>query len=404
MGKWLRNSFWLVVLLVACQQKIEQQVPVFHFEDPFDTSDTSVVFQERKVFDQDSILFTDNQFDGARINDFERLDDTTFLVTITPENEPINPSPWYAFRVWSRKPGTYYFKMNYGSFRHRYYPMISNDGDSWINLDSGLVQYDSGNFSSFKLELTKDTLWVAGQHVISSNKVAQWAVDLAREGRLKFDVIGQSKLGRRLVCLKYLNPNSKGTVVVLSRQHPPEVTGYRAMQFFMDELLHHELSDAFFDRYNLLIYPCINPDGVDHGHWRHSAGGVDLNRDWGEYLQTEVKQVVKDIYKETSTAPVILGIDFHSTYRDVFYTNDTITSYDYVKEDWFSYMEKTINNYEVNEKSSAIKRPVSKSWFYAAFGAQGITYEVGDNTIDSLIELKGRASARGILMSLTKSR
>ena len=41
----------------------------------------------------------------------------------------------------------------------------------------------------------------------------------------------------------------------------------------------------------------MNPDGVDLGHWRHNAGGIDLNRDWSVYNQKEIKTTVDFISK-----------------------------------------------------------------------------------------------------------
>lgn len=35
------------------------------------------------------------------MNRCEQISETEFKVIISPENEPINPSPWYAFKVWS---------------------------------------------------------------------------------------------------------------------------------------------------------------------------------------------------------------------------------------------------------------------------------------------------------------
>ena len=67
----------------------------------------------------------------------------------------------------------------------------------------------------------------------------------------------------------------------------------------------------------------MNPDGVDLGHWRHNSGGVDLNRDWSKYHQKEIKTTVDFISKtlKASNSKLVLGLDFHSTYYDVFYTN-----------------------------------------------------------------------------------
>ena len=41
----------------------------------------------------------------------------------------------------------------------------------------------------------------------------------------------------------------------------------------------------------VIVYPLMNPDGVDEGHWRHNTGGIDLNRDWAHYNQPETRQV-----------------------------------------------------------------------------------------------------------------
>ena len=78
-----------------------------------------------------------------------------------------------------------------------------------------------------------------------------------------------------------------------------------------------------FKKYRVLAFPLINPDGVDLGHWRHNASGVDTNRDWGRYRQPEIKSIVKFIHKikKRDNNKIVMGLDFHSTYYDVFYTN-----------------------------------------------------------------------------------
>lgn len=46
----------------------------------------------------------------------------------------------------------------------------------------------------------------------------------------------------------------------------------------------------------------MNPDGVDNGHWRHYAGGIDLNRDWANFNRPEtraVKTFMENKIKET---------------------------------------------------------------------------------------------------------
>ncbi|MFT6868000.1 MAG: hypothetical protein ACJA08_002848 [Cyclobacteriaceae bacterium] len=400
----MRCTFIIVVFLVfGCSQRLA--VPAFYYPEPYDTSDKEIFIQEKKVFDDDSLVFADNLFDGARLNGFNRLNDSVFQVIILPENEPINPSPWYAFRLWSPTASEIYISIDYGKYKHRYYPKTSQDGKVWLNVDSSsVINNDEGVFNYLRLSLSaNDTLWVAGQDVITSTAVRQWAEVLSEREETALKVIGKSKLGKDLFVLDIDEGKSenKPMLVVLSRQHPPEVTGYKAMEYFIDEVVKGDsLAQSFRAKFRILVFPLLNPDGVDMGHWRHGAGGVDLNRDWASYLQPEVAVVVNYIFKESQKNKVVFGIDFHSTYHDVFYTNDTLSAYPDTRQQVFSFMESEIPDYKVNEKPSAVTKPVSKSWFFSAFKAEGITYEVGDSTPEDTIELKGRAAARGVMKVL----
>ena len=387
-----------IILFISCEKS--PKAPVFDFPDSYDTHNKTIVLQEKKVFDNDSIVHADNLFDGARLNDFDRLNDSTFQVVIRPENEPINPSPWYAFRVMSKIDQTIYLAFEYGEYKHRYYPKLSSDGITWQNADSSAIVYDEEKFDLLRLSLEEDdTVWVAGQDVLNSNFVYTWAKQFADEHSIDIEKIGLSALGRDMIVLEsQVESEASSTLVILSRQHPPEVTGFKAMMYFVDELFSNDsLSADFLEDHKVLVFPLLNPDGVDLGHWRHNVNGVDLNRDWSDYRQPEIEVVANYIYEANKKSPVVMGLDFHSTYHDVFYTNDTLSIIPEVRHEWFSFMESEIEGYLVNEKSSPISRPVSKSWFYAAFRAEGITYEVGDDTEERLIELKGRLSAIALM-------
>ncbi|MEM9142625.1 MAG: M14 family metallopeptidase, partial [Bacteroidota bacterium] len=193
---------------------------------------------------------------------------------------------------------------------------------------------------------------------------------------------------------------------VMTRQHPPEVTGYFAYQRFMETLVSQgDLTRDFFDTYRVLAFPNLNPDGVDLGHWRHNAHGVDLNRDWSRYRQPEVRQTVAFIEKTSKKdkGQIVLGLDFHSTYEDVFYTNAQRegTSLPHFISDWFAQLEKEIPDYMVNEKPSPNgARPVSKGWFLHGKNATAITYEIGDHTPKDRIAVIGRESAVAMMKIL----
>ena len=85
---------------------------------------------------QDSTVFFSNQFDGARLNGVARNGEDHYTLWITAENTPINPSPWYAFKVWSIEPREIKLTFTYDGSRSRYYPKISRDGEHFKGLDS----------------------------------------------------------------------------------------------------------------------------------------------------------------------------------------------------------------------------------------------------------------------------
>jgi len=140
----------------------------------------------------------------------------------------------------------------------------------------------------------------------------------------------------------------------------------------------------------------MNPDGVDLGHWRHNTGGIDLNRDWAYYHQPEVKQVANYIVKtaKKNKSKVILGMDFHSTYYDVLYTNQqSAKNLPHYKDYWVAGIREVLSKEKIRESPSNVGAPVSKGWFLTQFEAEGIVYEVGDNTPRDLIGKKGQAAA-----------
>ena len=169
------------------------------------------------------------------------------------------------------------------------------------------------------------------------------------------------------------------------------------MQAFINEILADKpLSNDFRKKYHLLVFPLVNPDGVDLGHWRHNTGGIDLNRDWAYYHQPEVRNVANFIAKiaKQNKSKVLLGIDFHSTWYDILYTNkQSADNLPRFKDYWVTGFRDVLRGEKIVEKPSNVGRPVSKGWFLTQFDAEGITYEVGDDTPRDLIEVKGRAAA-----------
>jgi hypothetical protein len=399
-----------MLLAISCdapKEPIAHEATTYDFPKPVDTEDHEVTPQEVKVYG-DSIdgVFADNNFAGARLNNFMKVNDTLYQVTISPENEPVNHSSYYSFRVWSHEAKDITIELNYTFSKHRYQPKTSVNGREWRNFPVENLTYigDSTN-ALLKISVSADTLWVSAQELMDSKMVGQWSKGIAKDDRARMQVIGKSREGRDLILLDLYEGEKGGkeTIVLLSRQHPPEVTGFMAMQAFAQELLDNDNSSEFFKKYRVMIFPLLNPDGVDLGHWRHNTGGIDLNRDWAYYNQPETRQVANYLVSETNSNDneVILGLDFHSTWHDVYYTlarDEITTSIPRFTQQWFRGIEKSLGNgYQINEKPSGLGSPVTKGWFYTQFGAEGITYEIGDETPRDFIQVKGQVSAQEMI-------
>lgn len=356
-----------------------------------------------RYFNDSTLLFS-NAFPMARLNEIKQVNDSTFQITIRPENAPINPSPWYAFKVWSKTPEKVYLSLQYGSFKHRYQPKTSLDGIHWSPVP-GVKRSKDRKMASFTLPVNQDTLQVSAQERIDAAMSYAWIDEVAQLPFITKQTIGHSILGRPIVALSTPEVDSRKAVVFLSRQHPPEVTGFLAHQTFMGEVLgDSDLARRFRQEFQVLAVPMVNPDGVDAGHWRHSMAGVDLNRDWEDFKQPETRAIrdYLDHLVKQEKLQLYFGLDFHSTFHDVYYINENV-DFSFVpgfSEEWIGKIESSIPGYTASVKPSSNGSNVSKSWLSRHFGTEAITYEVGDTTDRDQVALIARTAAQQMMQLL----
>ncbi len=142
----MKNSIFPILFLSLLFSGFAQTPkPVFQGQPPVQVVDTStrpIEKQEKRQFsfDADEVYFS-NKFDGARLNKIERIGENSYKITISPENSPINPSPWYAFQVWSKKKKEISVTLAYPEgTRHRYNPQISTDGRKWKTIETASIE------------------------------------------------------------------------------------------------------------------------------------------------------------------------------------------------------------------------------------------------------------------------
>ena len=239
---------------------------------------------------------------------------------------------------------------------------------------------------TFKLTLTDTPVYVAGQEIISNLAYNNWLDMQVKEHQVEPILLGNSVQGRPISAMLSKAQSNK-YILVIGRQHPPEVTGALAYFPFSESLLKNTALRA---SYNILFVPNINPDGVALGHWRHNVNGVDLNRDWKQFKQPETVSIKN--YLDTivnAGGKIVYGIDFHSTHHDVFYSmpQGMGLTPDDTTVNWLARLAKIEPHFQVIDKPGHNpNRGVFKQWLSDTYGVHAVTYEMGDNTDRKIIK------------------
>lgn len=360
--------------------------------------------------DHDSIVFFSNDFQGGRLNGLTKINDSLYSCLISSENTPVNPSPWYAFKVWAKADKGITIKLTYqNGVKHRYTPKVSMDGIDWKSIEDLTSDYENlKNEYSFHIPVSSDTTWIAAHELITSKHIDEWLSALEINKIAQIDTMGFSHYGNALKVAKVGNVLSDNIIIVMSRQHPPEISGHYAFNAFVETIFEDsELPNRFRNDFLIYVIPHPNPDGVDGGFWRHNAGGVDLNRDWSNFNQPEtraIKEYLERNIKKSQT--VYFAVDFHSTYQDIYYTlgPDLKRNTTNLLEKWMDQIKMAMPNYQPNVKATYFGLPAvtSYSYFYEKFNAESLIYEIGDNTPKEFIDQKSRIAAIEMMKLLEK--
>ncbi len=392
-----------------------------------------------------------SDFPGGRVSACTRQSATHIEVLIAPEDAPpINDSAWYAFRLDPHQPGFAVITLRYENGTHRYKPWfreLKAGEAAWRLLDQ--VETLPDGALRLQVALEDAPVLVAAQELLLPDAYTKWLAELAGRHGLRQAELGRSALGRPLFRLEIgdgevgrrraravpvngvgtrrfgasdrrrvratpvngldATREPRGTLLLLGRQHPPEVTGAFALFAFTERLTEPDaLAATFRARFRVHLVPLLNPDGVARGHWRHGAGGVDLNRDWGPFTQPETRGV-KTFLEEhpAQTAALQLMLDFHSTYNDLIYTqqDEERTTPARFHRNWFACLrlhdaDGAVAARVPREPRRTGEQPNAKNYFHHRFGIPTATYEVGDATPRPEIRANARAFAEAMMRTL----
>ena len=206
----IKNIFTLffcfnLVVLASCQPPEQPKNINLSGEsyDPPNSTDTRskpILFQKRKTF-RIKDIYVSNEFYGGRIDNV-RADNSKkngLIITISPENFPINHSAWYAFRIWSDEEKDVSIKLVYKEGRHRYVPKISKDGENWETISNRYFKHNvRKETADLQLRIGPNSLWVSAQELMTSKEVFAWADTLEQISYVKGDTAGYSTLNKAI--------------------------------------------------------------------------------------------------------------------------------------------------------------------------------------------------------------
>jgi|TARA_B110000459_G_scaffold41364_1_gene44969 predicted deacylase len=333
-----------------------------------------------------SIVLVDFDFPGAGNLSCEIINSQHIKLFINSEtDDSINPSPWFAIRK-SKHSENIKIELDYGNYNYRYNPKISSDNKAWDNLNMlNILKKNNDKILVIDFLPSNKKQYIASQEIITQSWYYNWFNELKETGKVRSETIGFSVL-KKPITMFFIETDIKNPyIIILGRQHPPEVTGAFALKGFIDQLVSpSQLSQNFLNQYNIIFVPLMNPDGVDNGHWRYNVNKIDLNRDWGTFSQPETIAVNEKLIRLTANSKLALFIDFHSTYNNIFYISENLSNNlsKFSLENWINNSSSGLLGIGYNFQlinSSNKDNGVSKNYIYNKYNIPSMTYEVSDS-------------------------
>lgn len=324
----------------------------------------------RISFDFEAASFSRCAIDGER----------EFTILVTPEHgAPINPSPWYAFRYKADPGADLTIHLRYLGGEHRYAPHWSEGGEA---KDLPVEVNEDRTVATMTVPTGKGT--VSAQEIINLAHYRKLLKRWSKGPQAKRIVLGTSHDGRKIAAVHLGNADAPRLVLLFGRQHPPEVTGAIAMEAFVDRIVEMVAADpSLGERYQFLIVPALNPDGVARGNWRANLGGKDLNRDWGSFSQPETQAVKRWLDALPMSVRPVLMLDFHSTWRNLFYVQgeDIPAPQERFLQAWLGGKEANLPGYPftIERRDANPGGGTTKGWFHETYAIPAYTYEVADD-------------------------
>jgi len=370
-----------------------------------------------KSQDQDRSSLIHTKIEGSNLAYWEFIDDTHVNVTVRADTKAPD-TRWYSF-LSRGEPKVYrwYSFILRGGQHEQFTISITNAGESnaseaWMynqpvySTDGGIswsriekTSYDQGVFT-FTFTQSSDSTWIAYQPVYNFSRWLAVAEEISSHPYVvSLSVIGRSRDGNPLHIVKVTDPavpnDQKSAVWVVARQHPAEVGGsFMAEGYLRWALGDSPAADSFRTNGILYMIPFMNPDGVQRGHYRRNAAGLNLNRVWDNpdpiTAPTVVAAEEAALEYIDSGGEMYFFADFHShsTFRkNFFYYNDTSAINPAMLAEMRSFMQTLTGlNPDFTTDDSELSTPenpgIAWAWAYETFGTHAVTFETSFQDVE----------------------
>lgn len=283
--------------------------------------------------------YVDYLFDKGSVSSYSVVDVATPTIRITPVRHWSSNWAWWAIRSKHWEGKTPHFLIA----KSAHYSMditerlavwgTNIDGDIWHDFDS--VTEDANDVIFYNnTPFPAGTIYIAALPMYPfsriQRKMSEWAADarVTQTSSTTNFVLGHATSralgdgsGRTSPPLPFYgfkiskaNSNTKNKMVITAYSHPSETHGPFQLEGAMDWMLGGSVeAELLLDWFDVYVYPCINPQGVEGGWFRSSpqTPNDDNNRIWDT---TGVNEAV-DAFKTAMAADVggdmEIGIDFH---------------------------------------------------------------------------------------------
>jgi len=203
-------------------------------------------------------------------------------------------------------------------------PVYSYDQENWERISN--VKYDSASHTfQFSQQFINEPVWIAYAHPYPTYRLESVIDRIKTSEFVQIENIAKTREGRKITLVNITDTrvpdDDKTNILIMALQHAGEDAG----AYMAEGLINFLISDddeakKARERFNYMIVPMMNPDGIYNGTSRYNMQMEDLNNVWlnDEKVQPEVigvKKWAESWYADGNKIDLFIDIHNHSQFH-----------------------------------------------------------------------------------------